>query len=104
MALDPRGRIGVVRTGDGVRYEVESDMPYSREAAGVGELVRSDNRLGDVIAQISRSVAPRLAPNAKRVTVQFNVTLNPEAGFVVSRGQEDSHFVVTMEFADGGEV
>ena len=104
MGPDPRGRIDVVRTEDGARYEVESDAPYGRAAAGIGERARIDNSLGEVIAQISRSVAARHASDAKSVTIQFGITLTSEAGFVVSRGRDGSHFVVTMEFADGSDA
>jgi hypothetical protein len=50
-------RSAVVRTPDGVRYQIMSeDTGYARSSAGRGELLRIEDEIGDVVHQLSRSI------------------------------------------------
>lgn len=92
-------RIG--RTPDGVRYKIEEEpgFAYTREAAGMGELVRLDESISDLIYEVSRSVRVGLrASQASTAKIQFGLTLSARAGFVVTRGTSEANIVITLEY------
>ncbi len=98
MGREPEG---VVRTSDGVSYEVAVDDPIAaRRGAGLGVLARFDHTVDEVIAQVAHVVEGGLRESrATSGTVQFGIKIDGEAGFIVSKTPEDGTFRITLNYS-----
>jgi len=101
VSAHPENRV-ILRTEDGTRFEYEdSSMSIEvRESSGHGKLIRaSREELDEAIYSIVRTVRRAFdVSGARRATVQFGVNVHPQAGYIVSQGQESAHLVFNLEF------
>ena len=97
MAELPR-RTKVVRTEDGLRYEVETDERYIGAAEGYGELVRGEG-IAEALHYFVQTIQAGLrSTEADAAEIRFGLVIDPEAGFVVSKGLTEAHIAITLDF------
>jgi hypothetical protein len=92
----------LVRTDDGVLYEVEVDEPrLARAGAGKGVLASFERSIGEAIGQVSQTVLAGMgnSPAAPdEAEIEFGLKLNAEAGFVVAATPDSGQFRVRLTF------
>ena len=89
----------IVRTSDGIQFAIETDEPYARSLGDVGELVRTEQDLSQAVRKILQSLVGSLKEtNASKANISFGLALSPGGAFFITRGQSDSHIVVTLDF------
>jgi hypothetical protein len=99
-------RQGVIRTPDGVRYEIETDrtsilggVSSVRTGEGRGVRAQFDEEVGYVISTVAAAVERGLNPSrADEVTVEFGISIHAEAGFIVSAEAASGTFRVTLSY------
>ena len=111
LAIARGSRHVVLRTPDGLRFEVVIDdglLDVGRQSGGLGELVRTNEELGEVVQRVMGALARGMDnPDRQRPDVlkaEFGITLDADAGFVVSAGTTEAHIVVSAEFNRSSEI
>jgi hypothetical protein len=112
--MDPNRstRQKIVRTPEGIQYEVETNEPYEVSAGDIGELVRTDQRLSDSVSRVAISVVDglrkvaamqadlnydsRVASVIEHANVRFGISLSGAGAFFVTEGQSDAHVIVEL--------
>lgn len=106
-----RMRQKIVRTSDGIQYEVKTDEPYDVSDSDIGELVRTNQRLSQSVARVAlsaldglREVADSQAGYPTRGTInqaviRFGISLSKSGAFFVTEGQSDAHVIIELQIA-----
>ncbi|WP_229075217.1 CU044_2847 family protein [Actinoplanes sp. DH11] len=100
----------VVRTEDGVLYEVEVDEPQlARAGAGQGVMASFDRGIGEVISGVSRTILAELESSdavPDGAEIEFGLKINAKAGFIVAATPDSGQFRVRLTFdrRNGGSL
>lgn len=100
MAINESNR-KIVRTGDGIQYEIESDEPYSVRRGQIGEYIDARQPISEFIQEVAGKFDHSFRrTRTRRASVTFGVGLSPYGAFFLTQGTSDAHVVVTLEFDD----
>jgi hypothetical protein len=101
-------RRGVVRTEDGLLFEAEVPPgAWTRSVEGRGVLAAAGMNVEDVMRMAGEPIARGIqvmtdsmaGSRPSRISAQFGLMLTAEAGAVLSKGLDNCHIAVTLEWS-----
>jgi NTP-dependent ternary system trypsin peptidase co-occuring protein len=93
-----RGSRKVIRTEDDLKFEVVTDEPYPIKG-GYGERVHSKDTFDRTVREIANRIGRGLqGTRASNAHIEFGLEFDDQGGLFVTRGRENAHFIVALDF------
>ncbi len=102
----------VIRTPEGIQYEVETNEPYDISESDIGELIRTEQTLSDSVSRVVISVVDglrkvaalqedlnlqsRVASVIEQTNVRFGISVSKAGAFFITEGQSNAHVTIEL--------